>query len=203
MKTTSVERDIDVSEIGEVAVSSEKFAVTSVVDELKDVTSILDDRVNAESAKRAEAIEKIELNIKQSSKKLNKKIDSVDCDLSRLSKVTDKLATDLDQAQSALDLVTKSFSQYVKHRHKMSFEFVVTGDNKVYILIKKLFKNLTYHEMMIETDASCGNQGDICAKKLRSGFIQIKHTYPSPACPTYKVSNTYIVNFEQKTYIKN
>ena len=203
MKTTSVERDIDVSEIGEVAVSSEKFAVTSVVDELKDITSILDDRVSVESAKRAEAIEKIEFNIKQSSKKLDKKIDNVDYDLSRLSKVTDKVATDLDQAQSALDLVTKSFSQYVKHRHKMSFEFVVTGDNKVYILIKKLFKNLTYHEMMIETDASCGNQGDICAKKLRSGFIQIKHTYPSPACPTYKVSSTYIVNFEQKTYIKN
>lgn len=203
MKSEFVDRDGNLFEISETLSSTEKFAVASVVDELKDFTEVLDERVNTESVKRAEEVDNLKSEIRKSSKKLDKKINSTNHDLSCLSKVTDKLVVELNQAQSALDLVTKSFSQYVKHKHKMSFEFVVGANDNICIRIKKLYKNLTYHEMIIKTDASYGNQGEIYAKKLRGGFIQIKHTYPSPACPTYKVTNMYVVNFEQKTYIKN
>lgn len=203
MKSEFVDREGNIFEISETLSSTEKFAVSSVVDELKDFTEVLDERVNTESIKRAEEVEKIESDIKKSAKKLDKKINSTNNNIADLSRVTDKLVVELNQAQSALDIVTKSFSQFVKHKHKMSFEFVVGANNTIFIRIKKLFKNLTYHEMMIKTDASYGNQGEIYAKKLRGGFIQIKHVYPSPACPTYKVSNMYVVNFEQKTYIKN
>jgi hypothetical protein len=199
MKSEFVDRDGNVVEIGEVVSSSEKFAITSVVDELNDVTNILEDRISAESVKRAEAIQKLESDTKKSFQKVNKKLEGV----AGLSKTIDKLSVELNYTQGALDRVTKSFSQYVKHKHKMSFEFLVGEDSKIYIQIKKLFKNMVYHEMKIPTDAVFGNQGEIYPKKLRGGFVQIKHVYPSPACPTYKVSNTYIVNFEQKTYIKN